>query len=105
MDALSRRRASFKDKMAISGSEFGLTYAMGADSIVVYVGSVEETFTDNDVAGKPWTTSGMEVGYSTTVGPAGLAIGYGSKTKAQTDNALVDGYSMTDIEIALTYSF
>ena len=94
-----------KDKMAISGSEFGLTYALGADSIVVYVGNVEETFTDNSVAGKPWTTSGMEVGYSTTVGPAGLAIGYGSKTKAQTDNALIDGYSMTDIEIALTYSF
>ena len=94
-----------KDKMAISGSEIGLTYALGADTIVVYVGNTEETFTDNSVAGKPWTTSGMEVGYSTAVGPAGLAIGYGSKTKAQTDNAAVDGYSMTDIEIALTYSF
>ena len=94
-----------KDKMAISGSEIGLTYAMGADTIVVYVGNTEETFTDNSVAGKPWTTSGMEVGYSTAVGPAGLAIGYGSKTKAQDGNAAVDGYSMTDIEIALTYSF
>ena len=94
-----------KDKMAISGSEIGLTYAMGADTIVVYVGNTEETFTDNSVAGKPMTTSGMEVGYSTAVGPAGLAIGYGSKTKAQTDNAAIDGYSMTDIEIALTYSF
>ena len=94
-----------KDKMAISGSEIGLTYALGADTIVVYVGNTEETFTDDSVAGKPMTTSGMEVGYSTAVGPAGLAIGYGSKTKAQTDNAAVDGYSMTDIEIALTYSF
>jgi hypothetical protein len=94
-----------KDKMAITGSEIGLTYALGDDTIVVYVGSTEETFTDNSVAGKPMTTSGMEVGYSTTVGPAGLAFGYGSKTKAQTDNAAVDGYSMTDIEIALTYSF
>ena len=94
-----------KDKMAITGSEIGLTYAMGADTIVVYVGNTEETFTDDSVAGKPMTTSGMEVGYSTTVGPAGLAVGYGSKTKAQTDNAAIDGYSMTDIEIALTYSF
>jgi len=94
-----------KDKMAISGSEIGLTYALGDDTITVYVGSVEETFTDNGVAGKPWTKSGTEVGYSTTVGPAGLAIGYGSQTRAQTDNAAVDGYSMTDLEIALTYSF
>jgi len=94
-----------KDKMAISGSEIGLTYALGADSIVVYVGNAEETFTDNSVAGKPWTKSGMEVGYNTTVGPAALAIGYGSQTQAQTDNAALDGYSMTDIEIAMTYSF
>jgi predicted porin len=94
-----------KDKIAITGQEVGLTYALGDDSIVVYYGSTEETFTDNAVAGKPWTTTGMEVGYSTTVGPAGLAIGYGSKTKAQTGNAVIDGYSMTDIEIALTYSF
>ena len=94
-----------KDKIAITGQELGLTYALGEDSIVLYYGSTEETFTDNAVAGKPWTTTGMEVGYSTTVGPAGLAIGYGSQTKAQTDNAALDGYSMTDIEIALTYSF
>ena len=91
--------------LAITGQELGLTYALGEDSIVLYYGSKEETFTDNAVAGKPWTTTGMEVGYSTTVGPAGLAIGYGSKAKAQTDNAALDGYSMTDIEIALTYSF
>jgi len=94
-----------KDKMAISGSEIGLTYALGDDTITVYVGSVEETFTDNGVAGKAWTKSGTEVGYSTTVGPAGLAIGYGTQTQAQTDNAAVDGYSMTDLEVALTYSF
>ena len=94
-----------KDKMAISGSEIGLTYALGDDTITLYVGNVEETFTDNGVAGKAWTKSGTEVGYSTTVGPAGLAIGYGSQTQAQTDNAAVDGYSMTDLEVALTYSF
>ena len=94
-----------KDKMAISGSEIGLTYALGSDSIVVYIGNAEETFTDDSVAGKPWTKSGMEVGYNTTVGPAGLSIGYGSQTQAQDGNAAIDGYSMTDIEIAMTYSF
>jgi hypothetical protein len=94
-----------KDKMAISGSEIGLTYALGTDSIVVYVGNAEETFTDDSVAGKPWTKSGMEVGYNTAVGPAALAIGYGSQTYAMDGNAALDGYSMTDIEIAMTYSF
>ena len=91
--------------MEISGSEIGLTYAMGGDTIIVYIGNAEETFTDDSVAGKPWTKSGMEVGYNTTVGPAALAIGYGSQTQAQDGNAAIDGYSMTDIEIAMTYSF
>jgi len=94
-----------KNKMAITGSEIGLTYALGDDSIVVYVGNVEETATAAGTAGKPWTKSGTEIGYNTTVGPAALAIGYGSQTQAQDGNAAVDGYSMTDIEIALTYSF
>ncbi len=94
-----------KDKMEISGSEIGLTYAMGGDTIIVYIGNVEETFTDNSVAGKPWAKSGMEVGYNTAVGPAALSIGYGSQTQTQDGNAALDGYSMTDIEIAMTYSF
>jgi len=94
-----------KNKMAITGSEIGLTYALGDDTIVVYVGNVEETATAAGTAGKPWTKSGTEIGYNTTVGPAALAIGYGSQTQAQDGNAAVDGYSMTDIEIALTYSF
>jgi len=94
-----------KSKVEISGSEIGLTYALGSDSVVVYVGNTEEKITINSVAGKPMTTSGMELGYNTTVGPAGLAIGYGSKSKTYEDSASVDGYSMTDIEIALAYSF
>jgi predicted porin len=94
-----------KNKWDISGSEIGLTYALGADTIVVYVGNSEEKYTANAVESKPYKKSGMELGYNTTVGPAGLAIGYGSKTKNMTDNAALDGYAMTDIEIALTYSF
>jgi len=101
----SAEGADSKDKMEISGSEIGLTYAMGGDTIIIYIGNVEETFTDNSVAGKPWAKSGMEVGYNTTVGPAALSIGYGSQTQTQDGNAAIDGYSMTDIEIAMSYSF
>jgi len=94
-----------KTKVDISGSEIGLTYAMGADTVVVYVGNVEEKYTIGGTAYKPYKVSGMEIGYNTTVGPAGLALGYGSKTKTAKDFVAVDGYSQTDIEIALTYSF
>ena len=94
-----------KNKVEISGSDMGLTYALGSDSIVLYIGNTEEKVTVGGTAGKPMTTSGLELGYNTTVGPAGLAVGYGSKSKTYEDNAAVDGYSMTDIEVALTYSF
>ena len=46
----------------------------------------------------------MELGYNTTVGPASLKVGYGSQTRSQTDGA-TDGYAMTDIEVAMSYSF
>ena len=50
----------------------------------------------------------MEVGYNTTVGPAALAIGYGSyRQRAQTGDGTGDGegYSMTDIEVAIDLQF
>jgi hypothetical protein len=102
---MTQEGSQTKNKLEISGSEIGLTYALGEDTIVVYVGNAEEKWSPAGVAGKPLTTSGTEIGYNTTVGPAGLAVGYGSKTKAMDGAAAVDGYSMTDIEIALTYSF
>ena len=96
--------SSTKNGSEISGSELGLTYALGSDSIIIYIGNVEETTTAAGTAGNPLSYSGMEVGYNTTVGPAALKVGYGSQTQAQTDGAS-DGYSMTDIEVALSYSF
>jgi len=96
--------ASSKNGLATSGSEFGLTYALGSDSVVIYIGSTEETVTTAGTAGKPLSKSAMELGYNTMVGPASLKVGYGSQTHAQTDGA-TDGYSMTDIEVALSYSF
>ena len=87
-----------------SGSELGLTYAMGSDSVVVYIGNTEEIDTSSGTAGEALKKSGIEVGYNTTVGPASLKVGYGTQSHAQTDGA-TDGYSMSDIEVALSYSF
>ena len=94
---------------AYAGNEVGLTYALGADSVVFYMGSVAEISTATvagvaGVAGEAITKSGMELGYNTMVGPASLKVGYGSQTHAQTGGS-TDGYSMTDIEVAMTYGF
>ena len=93
-----------KSGAAYAGNEVGLTYALGADTVVAYIGSVAEIDTTASVAGEAITKSGMELGYNTTVGPASLGIGYGTQTHAQTGGA-TDGYSMSDIEVALTYGF
>ena len=94
-----------KSGAAYAGNEVGLTYALGADSVVVYIGSVTEIVTPSGgVAGEAITKSGMELGYNTMVGPASLKVGYGSQTHAQTGGS-TDGYSMTDIEVAMTYGF
>ena len=88
-----------------SGSEFGLTYALGADSVVLLIGSTSDQFGSTD---KPLTKSSMELGYSTTVGPASLSVGYGSVSHADADKVEVsggDGYAQTDIEVAMGFSF
>ena len=103
-----------KTGKAYAGNELGLTYALGADTITLYYGSTAEIATaSGGTAGEAVTTTGMELGYATMVGPASLSVGYGSQTMAQTvvtactagDADCVDGYSMTDIEVALGYSF
>ncbi len=96
--------SSTKDALEYSGSEFGLTYALGSDTVILYIGNYETTSTSSGTAGNPYTYSGMELGYNTTVGPAALKVGYGSQTRAQ-DGGTYDGYSMTDIEVAMSYSF
>ena len=88
-----------------SGSEFGLTYALGSDSVVLLIGSTSDQYSTTD---KPLTKSSMELGYSTTVGPASLSVGYGTVAHADADKVAVaggDGYSQTDIEVAMGFSF
>jgi len=96
--------SSTKNALEYSGSEFGLTYALGSDTVILYIGNYATTSTTGGTAGNEYTFSGMELGYNTTVGPAALKVGYGSQTRAQ-DGGTYDGYSMTDIEVAMSYSF
>ena len=93
-----------KSSVGYSGNELGLTYALGNDTIVFYYGSKVDSSTTAGTAAEDITTTGLELGYNTMVGPAALGIGYGSQSIAQTDGA-ADGYSMTDIEFNLSYSF
>ncbi len=88
-----------------SGSEFGLTYALGTDSVVLLVGSTSDQTSTTD---KPLVKSFTELGYSTTVGPASLSVGYGSVTHADADKVVEiggDGYASTDIEVSMGLSF
>jgi predicted porin len=85
--------------------ELGLTYAMGSDSVVFYYGTVDDKFSEADEAKK---TTGLELGYNTTVGPVALGVGYGSKSKSDADDTagtVNDGYSYTDIEVKMSMSF
>ena len=86
------------------GTDIGLTYALGTDSVVLSMTSVTGIDTDSaGTAGQAQVASGTELGYTTAVGPMGLAIGYGSTTRNQTGG--VEGYSYTDIEVEMSISF
>ena len=98
--------ANSKVKHAHSGNEVGLTYALGSDTITLLVGSMENQFDTASTVDKAETTSIMEVGYATMIGPASLSIGYGTSTKADADKGTsADGYSMSDLDVALSISF
>ena len=84
------------------GSEVGLTYALGADTVTLVMGSLSDQGSTTD---KPTEWSIMEVGYATAVGPASLSIGYGTIAKTDADDTATDGYSSTDLDVALSLSF
>ena len=99
---------------AYVGTDLGLTYALGSDSVVFSTSSSTEIDTTAGVAGEAVAKTGMELGYNTTVGPVALGVGYGTTAKAQpttaaacpnTSTTCVDGYSRTDIEVAMSISF
>ena len=88
---------------AYTGMDLGLTYAMGTDTVIFYYGTVAEIDTTAGTAGEATNKTGMELGYNTAVGPVGLSVGYGTQTADQTGGT--EGYSMTDIEVAMSISF
>ena len=92
-----------KSGVAYSGTDIGLTYALGSDTVVFSSTSSTGISTADGTAGDAIVKSGMELGYSTAVGPMGLAIGYGSTTKDQPGG--VEGYSYSDIEVEMSISF
>jgi hypothetical protein len=87
-----------------SASEFGLTYALGTDTIVLYMGNSSDQYS-NTATDNPTEKSGMELGYNTAIGPVSLGVGYGTQTKSHASNTAVDGYSNTDIEVNMGFSF
>ena len=98
--------ANSKVKHAHSGNEVGLTYALGADTITLLIGSMSDQQDTQAAVDKPQTTSIMEVGYATMVGPASLSVGYGTTAKADADKGTSnDGYSKTDLDVALSITF
>ena len=89
-----------------SGNEVGLTYALGDDTITVVMGSLSDQYDSAAAVDKPTEWSIMEVGYATMVGPASLAIGYGTIAKTDGDGTGDgEGYSSTDLDVALSISF
>ena len=96
--------AETKTGVAEVGTDIGLTYALGDDTVVFSSTSVTGIDTDSaGTAGEAQVATGMELGYTTAVGPMGLAIGYGSTTRNQTGG--VEGYSYSDIEVEMSISF
>lgn len=101
----SAKGADSEVQQDATGMELGLTYMLGTDSVVFYYGTLSEGQGTGEADSDPTTSTGMELGYNTTVGAAALGIGYGMQSKKDGDDATIDGYSMTDLEVRLSYSF
>jgi len=96
--------SSTSNKYDVTGIELGATHKLGEDTIVFDYTTVTTKTTTAGTAGKPETWTGIELGYSTKVGPASLDIGYGTRARAQTGGAS-NGYSSTDLDVTMAYSF
>jgi hypothetical protein len=91
------------------GLDLGLTYAMGSDTVIVYFGNLDEK---NGADDEPTKYTMLELGYNTTVGPASLKLGYGSRTTADADSSATnsadgyaDGGTYSDIDVTMSMSF
>ena len=109
---MSKKGKKSKTNASETAMGLGLTMKMGSDSVVVaYTTSTQKADTDGTDT-QNGTATGIEIGYNTTVGAATLGVGYGTQTvSAHTGtwnddgNARADGYSMSDIEVKMAFSF
>ena len=109
---MSKKGKESKTNASETAMGLGLTMKMGSDSIVVaYTTSTQKADTDGTDT-QNGTATGIELGYNTTVGAATLGVGYGTQTvSADTGSwnddgtARADGYSMSDIEVKMAFSF
>ena len=110
--SMSKKGKESKKNASETAMGLGLTMKMGSDSVVVaYTTSTQKADTDGTDT-QNGTATGIEVGYNTTVGAATLGVGYGTQTvSADTGtwnddgNARADGYSKSDIEVKMAFSF
>ena len=109
---MSKKGKESKTNASETAMGLGLTMKMGSDSVVVaYTTSTQKADTDGTDT-QNGTATGIEIGYNTTVGAATLGVGYGTQTvSADTGSwnddgtAKADGYSLTDIEVKMAFSF
>ena len=109
---MSKKGKESKTNASETAMGLGLTMKMGSDSVVVaYTTSTQKADTDGTDTQNA-TATGIELGYNTTVGAATLGVGYGTQTvSADTGSwnddgtAKADGYSLTDIEVKMAFSF
>ena len=110
--SMSKKGKESKTNASETAMGLGLTMKMGSDSVVVaYTTSTQKADTDGTDT-QNGTATGIELGYNTTVGAATLGVGYGTQTvSADTGSwnddgtARADGYSMSDIEVKMAFSF
>jgi len=109
---MSKKGKESKTNASETAMGLGLTMKMGSDSVVVaYTTSTQKADTDGTDTQNA-TATGIELGYNTTVGAATLGVGYGTQTvSADTGSwnddgtAKADGYSLSDIEVKMAFSF
>ena len=109
---MSKKGKESKKNASETAMGLGLTMKMGSDSVVfAYTTSTQKADTDGTDTQNA-TGTGIELGYNTTVGAATLGVGYGSKsvsadtgTWGDDGTNRKDGYSVTDIEVKMAFSF
>jgi hypothetical protein len=99
--AMTSNKAEGEHK--ITAMELSVTAPVGDDSVVFnYSNAVHNDGTNSGAQ------TGIELGYGTTVGAVALSVGYGSTTVANEDSVAAvnaKGYTMSDIEVKMAYSF